>query len=495
MKRKILKGVFIGNIVLLLSTILNFFINKYFIMYIGIEDMGVLRLFNQLLGMLCLSEMGMGYVASYSLYKPLVENDTVRIKEVFYTMKYFYKKTIFVICILGFLTTFLLPFFIKEEINYIYIICWLFSVLNTAFTYIVAVNISLYNAEKKYNFVKSVSGLSLILCQILKLSSIFLYQSFLIFILLNFISTIINIVVFKSYFNKNYSYLKDDKKYNIDYTLFKDVKNTFVHNFAYFLGYQTDVILISIFCGLKTLGIYSSYVLICTTWHRILQNVFSVLYSHIGHYIVNNTKDDVYKKYKSMNIVLLYFVVLIFITTYYLIQPFMKIWINYTIEKNLFVFLLCLRFSLDAFRFGIETFKLNAGFFSDIHLPMIEGILNLVISLILVSIYGVVGVIIGTIVSSVLIAFIWKPILVYRVVFDKNHKVYVKDFIKYILYSLFIALLSYFVFRYISIEINTFIDFIFEGFKVFGIVTVIATFVFVLDTNFRKVIKNILKIV
>ncbi len=495
MKRKILKGVIVSNIVLVISTILSFLINKYFILYIGIESMGVVKLFNQLLGILSLAELGIGVSISYALYKPLVENDRERVKEVFYTMKYFYKKIIFTICILGILITFLLPVFMKTEVNFIYIVCWIASVLNTAFTYIFAVNVTLYNAEKKYNFVKSVMGISLIVGQILKIISIFLYQSFFVFILLNFVPTIINIFVFNRYFNKNYLYLKDSKKYKLDYTIFKDAKNVFVHNVAFFLGYQIDIILISMFCGLKTLAIYSSYIMVLGIWNKVASNVFSIISPHIGHYIVKNDKQDIYLKYKSMNIALLFFLIIIFVTTYYLIQPFMNMWINYTLVENSFVFYICFRCYLDNFRYVIQTFKVSAGFFNDVHLPIIEGILNFIISLILVRMYGVVGVVIGTIIPSILITFIWKPILIYKVVFDKHYTVYIKDFISYLLYSILTLLVIYFTFKYISIDIKTFIDFIFEGLKVFGIVSIITLFVFFLDKNFRSILfKAIVKI-
>ena len=57
---------------------------------------------------------------------------------------------------------------------------------------------------------------------------------------------------------------------------------------------------------------------------------------------------------------------------------------------------------------------------SDTHLPILEGCLNLIFSLILVQFMGINGVIIGTIISNVCIIMAARPYYLYRRAFNKS---------------------------------------------------------------------------
>ena len=71
-------------------------------------------------------------------------------------------------------------------------------------------------------------------------------------------------------------------------------------------------------------------------------------------------------------------------------------------------------------RVVLSNFKTAAGVFEqDKYLSILQGIVNLVLSIALVFKIGLAGVFIGTVVSG-LIANITKPIIIYRVCFEKK---------------------------------------------------------------------------
>ena len=83
-------------------------------------------------------------------------------------------------------------------------------------------------------------------------------------------------------------------------------------------------------------------------------------------------------------------------------------------------------------RIVLSNYKTAAGVFEqDKYLALIQGAVNLVISIVLVQRIGLVGIYIGTIISG-LIANITKPYIIYKVCFDKNAMVYFWDSVKYI---------------------------------------------------------------
>ena len=84
-------------------------------------------------------------------------------------------------------------------------------------------------------------------------------------------------------------------------------------------------------------------------------------------------------------------------------------------------------------RVVLSNFKTAAGVFEqDKYLSILQGIVNLVLSIALVFKIGLAGVFIGTIVSG-LIANITKPIIIYRVCFEKSAISYFQESIKYLL--------------------------------------------------------------
>ena len=75
----------------------------------------------------------------------------------------------------------------------------------------------------------------------------------------------------------------------------------------------------------------------------------------------------------------------------------------------------------------LSNFKTAAGVFEqDKYLSILQGIVNLVLSIALVFKIGLAGVFIGTVVSG-LIANITKPIIIYRVCFEIKAKGYFLD--------------------------------------------------------------------
>ena len=73
------KELLLNFIITLVIGILTFAINRYFVIYIGIAALGIMKLFNQLLYYLNLVEMGIGGASTYAFYEPLMKNDYKKI--------------------------------------------------------------------------------------------------------------------------------------------------------------------------------------------------------------------------------------------------------------------------------------------------------------------------------------------------------------------------------------------------------------------------------
>ena len=89
--------------------------NKYFIQYIGIETLGIMKLFTQLLQYLNIVELGLGSASAFALYKPLAEKKQEQVSIIISTIRSIYNKISLLLLGLGILFTLLLPYFMKIE--------------------------------------------------------------------------------------------------------------------------------------------------------------------------------------------------------------------------------------------------------------------------------------------------------------------------------------------------------------------------------------------
>ena len=119
---------------------------------------------------------------------------------------------------------------------------------------------------------------------------------------------------------------------------------------------------------------------------------------------------------------------------YHLLTPLIGgIWLRdagWTLPQ-ITVTLLVMDFYFKGGRTVLLNFKIASGLFEqDKYLPLVQGAVNLVISVLLVLKIGVTGVYVGTLVSGILANLI-RPGIIYRVSFGKKAWAYFRDSIKY----------------------------------------------------------------
>ncbi|MDE7130772.1 MAG: polysaccharide biosynthesis protein, partial [Lachnospiraceae bacterium] len=109
------------------------------------------------------------------------------------------------------------------------------------------------------------------------------------------------------------------------------------------------------------------------------------------------------------------------------------IWLNESWELGQIVLtLILIDFYFKGGRVVLVNFKIAAGVFEqDKYLSLIQGAVNLVLSIIGIKYIGLAGVYVGTVVSGVMANLI-QPGIIYRNCFDKNTWSYFKDSVKYI---------------------------------------------------------------
>ena len=231
----------------------------------------------------------------------------------------------------------------------------------------------------------------------------------------------------------------------------------------------TDSLVLAKFVNLISVGLYSNYSLIVNAILGTIVNVSGSLNPIVGNYATVSSKDDTYKLY--IRCVWLGFWVSSCLTVclFTLLNVFIEAWLD---ESYLFhpavVAVLCLQFYLQCSRIVNNIFINGCGLFmKDKFRPLVESVVNLVVSIILAVEYGIVGVFIGTCVSAVCTYYWREPYLLLRYYFERTGWQYACIAILWVVIT--VAACGLFVF------LNRFLPSGWLGFLVRGVVTLLGT--------------------
>ena len=488
----------------IITNIFSFVMKIVLTRFIGIEYAGLNSLLTNIIGILNIAELGLSVAIGYSLYKPLANNDYETINEILYLYRYLYRIISVFILIAGIIVTIFIGNFVNTTIALNEIrICFLLYIIVTIASYLLTYLTVLPSANQKNYLIVKIQNNGKIIKNILQIISIILFKNFYIWLVIEIIVSIIiylytNIVIRKKYpwYNQkeNYEIKSLLKKYK---SIVKSTRNLFFHKIGALAVYQTDVILISYFTNLKESGIYSNYILIYTLLTGVTEQMFNGITASIGNLIIKKDEKKTFSIWKEMYVFTLYASLICGILFYLLANPFIKVCFGDNLTfSNTIVLCIVINTVFRIIKNPIDKFKEAYGIFWDIYAPIIEAIVNLVSSVILAIHFGLIGIVIGTIISNVLITIIWKPYVIFKYGFKEKMKKFVYINIKYILIGLVGVAITYFVCTNIHFTIkNEIVNLLLLFITNIIISTIIITTVFSLDKYFKELLKKYINLV
>ena len=430
---------YISNLVILL---VNFIQRTVFIYVLGRTFSGVKDTYTSVLSVLSLAELGIGTALNYSLYKPVAERDIEKIKSYMRFYKKAYLTIAGVIAAAGIAISPFLKLFLKNPGNLtvkeltLYYYLFLF---NTVISYFVAYKYSLSNAEQKNYIQTNIATLTKIAAATVQITVLLLFRNFLFYLLAQSVVEFLQKIFVTLYMNRLYPYLrdKDVKKLTPQETriVASKTKALICHKVGDVARLQTDTLVISSFVNVDTSAVVGNYLYIITYVGNFVNIIFDSVISGFGNVVATESKERQYLLFKVYRFFACWLFGFGAVGFFHLLTPFIGgIWLRddgWTLPQ-MTVTLLVTDFYLKGGRTVLLNFKIASGLFEqDRFLPLVQGAVNLVVSIALVQKIGVTGVYVGTLVSGILANLI-RPGIIYRACFDKKAGAYFKDSLKYI---------------------------------------------------------------
>lgn len=434
---KSIKGASVSLILNVLTLLIGLISQAIFIKTLGKEYLGINGLFNNIVSMLAIVELGIGPAIVYNLYKPIAENNKEAVKSLMRFYNKAYKAIAITVLLLGLIMTPFIKFFVNStiEINIYYI--FILFIIDAAMSYVCSYKRSILQADQNTYIISFIHIGYILLLNMFQIIILFFTKNYFYYLIIKIVMRLLENIILSVIANKLYEFLLEKDYKELDTEVLGDikqkVKGLFFHKIGGFLVTGTDNMIISRFLGIVQVGLYSNYYMIINAVYILISQVFSAFTASVGNLIVVESKEYSYKIYKVLMMLNFWIYSIAASMLYIIMEPFITLWIGkeFILPRNVLI-ILCVNFYMLGMRASIGLYKDASGiFWEDRFIPIIESVINILASVILVKIIGLVGVFIGTLFSSLIVVFFSLPYYVYKKVFEKSILEYYKLYFKY----------------------------------------------------------------
>lgn len=436
-KKKSILNIFVsilGKILILFFTLLT---RKAIIKYLGNDINGVNSLYSSIIGFLAVADLGIGSAITFSMYKPIVDNNTEAVAALYQLYRKVYFTVGVIVFTLGVLVIPFLPKFAKDyaNINVNFSITFLLALLATSLSYFYSSKTSLINAHKNNYITSLCHTIAIVVQSIVQIFVIIKYRSFELYLISSVFGTLcqweVTSLQAKRLHGNVLSYRKTDVDRETKATILKNIKAMFMHKIGTVMVNSADSVIISAFIGVALLGKYSNYTVLITAMMAIIMLVFTSLTSIVGHMFVSITKEEMRSWFSCFYYVNYILGCYSFLGYYAVVNFMIELFFGKGLILNrMIVMVITTNYFIQFMRQTALLFRDASGtFYYDRWKPLAEGIVNIILSVAFVCIlpenYKISGVIIATILTNLLICHIVEPHIIYKYVFQMSAKMFI----------------------------------------------------------------------
>ncbi len=436
-----LKNIKYTSLAQMVNFLVVFISRRIFVHVLSTEYLGLNGVFSNILSMLSLAELGLGTAICFCLYKPIYDKDEKTINSIMLFYKKAYNLIGAVVFFVGASLTPFLNFIVEELPNIPHIrIIYLLFVFNSAASYFFVYKKTLLVADQKQYISNVVHQTTVLLMNVLQIVFLLVTHNYFSYLIIMIICTLGQNIFVSALVNKKYPYLdlKNaeplDKKTKAE--VFKNIKAMTSHRIGGVVVNGTTNIIMAKFVSVVSVGLYSNYFLVKNTLISVITMLFQSITSSVGN--LGAETDDGERKetvFNALNLIGAWVIGFSSICLFVLFNPFIELWVGkeYWFDMKI-VALIVVNFYMLGMRQPVLTTRDALGiFWYDRHKPIVESVINLACAIPLAIYFGVFGVLLATLISTVTTSLWVEPYVLYKHGFNKGVTPY---FIKYFAYTL-----------------------------------------------------------
>lgn len=401
MRKLLLAKNTVASLIAQITTLIcGFILPRLFLQHYGSEVNGLVNSISQFLSVIAFLELGVGAVIQSSLYKPLAEKDNQQISKVMVSANKFFQRLARILLVYVISLMIIYPFIANQNFGFIYTATLIAAISISSFAqyYFGIVNSLLLNADQRgyiqYNAQTVTIILNTIVCaimismngtiQVVKLVTSFIYLA--------------RPVILQIYVNNHYAI-----NWKIKYTQepIKQKWNGVAQHVASVVLDGTDTIVLTVFSTLSNVSIYSVYFLVVKGVKTLFLSITNGIQALIGELWAKQELEQLKNFFGWIEWLIHTGTTYVFSCTAALIVPFIQVYTLGIRDANYiqptFAILLTLANAMHCLRLPYNIMVLAAGHYKQTQRNyIVAAILNVVVSVLTVKIWGLIGVAIGT---------------------------------------------------------------------------------------------------
>ncbi len=418
----------VGMLFYILSLFLAFFSRKIFLDCLGAEFIGLTGMLMNIMSFLSVAELGIGTSIVYFLYKPLQEDDHQKINEVMSILAYLYRCIGIIIGSIGLIISIFFPWWFNHLSFGLPLVYFAFySFLATSISgYIFNYKQLLVSANQKQYMVSAYFQTISIVQSLTQIVLAYYYHNLYLWVVVGLVFTIIGIIIFNHRIRQLYPWLqvnlKEGRKNLRHYPeVLKKTKQVFVLKIKDFILNRSDELLVGAFVSVTQVAFYGNYTMIVNKLIYLVNILGDGMSAGVGNLLAEGNEKNTMKVFWEMTATRFFIMGMVIYPLIMFIQPVISCWVGHQYQLNntiayLLIFTLFLRLQYAT----VYVFVGSAGLYGDVWTSWAELIINIVVTLCLAPFFGIVGILLGKIVSVFFFNVFWKPYYLYSEGFHKS---------------------------------------------------------------------------
>lgn len=412
---------------------------KMFISMLGVEYLGIGSLLGNVLGMLSLTELGIGTSIVFSLYKPIAEGNQAKMHTLIWLYRKIYAWLGLVVFVLGMILMPFLPDIAKgsENIEHVY---WIYFITlsSTVVSYYFSYNSTLFSATQREYVLTYFAQIFKFVNLGVAVAVLLVFQSYLALCIAGFVVALGDRIMVYFLARRNWPWLSTRPQEKLSEPekreIVKNVKAMFFHKIGDYCINGTSSLIIGAFVNITAVGMFTNYLTLLNAIKPVATACFGNMTAGIGNLVATSSRERVYEVFQEINFLSCAVFGLVSMGFCVCANNIISVWLG---SEYILDFTVVALIATDLYLYGMRQapflFRNGAGlFYNDRFSPLIQAVTNLVVGLVMVQYWGMAGVFFGTVVSG-LVAPCWiRPFVLYRDYFGLPFRRYVG---KYLLYA------------------------------------------------------------
>lgn len=420
------------------------FVNRTVLVYIlGASYLGLDSLFTSILQMLNIAELGFSSAIVFSMYKPIAEGNYVQVNALLNLYRKVYRIIGSIVLFIGIVIMPLLPKLIKSDLpNHLNLYSlYMIYLLNTVLGYwLFSYKKSLIFAYQREDVLSNINSIIVICKTFLQILMICFFRMYYLYALILPVTTLVENLIVEYWSKKIFPDCIPDGIVNREsrQEIKKRIYGLMIQKICSTSRNSLDSIVISAYVGLNNVSIYGNYYYIMAALHALLGTITSSITAVVGNSVAECSTEKNHSDMLKFNFIYMWIASNLTICLLCVFQPFMRIWMgNNMMFEIQVVIALCIYFYSLCIGDIRSVYVVASGlWYEGRYRAVLEAITNLVLNIYLGKHFGIMGIVVATIISILVVNFGYGSTIIYTYYF-KNKKAHI-----YYAYHFYFAMIT-----------------------------------------------------